>query len=416
MNQTIEEQGKKAKEAAVVLASLDTKAKNTFLFTLAEKLDQQQKKIIAANRLDLEKGKDAGLSQAMLDRLRLDEGRIRQMQEAVVEVAKLPDPVGRMSGSECRPSGIRVGQMQVPIGVILMIYESRPNVTVEASSLCFKSGNAVILRGGSEAFHSNQAIADVIASTLAQCQLPAELIQVLSSTDREVLNQLLTLRDSIDLVIPRGGPGLIDFVSRNSQIPVIQHYKGVCHLYVDEFANLEQALAILINGKAQRPSVCNALETCLLHENIAKEFLALAKDSLEAHKIEVRGCVTTQELYSPAKPATEDDYYAEYLEKIIALRVVSSFENALEHIQRYGSNHTEVICTEHYSRAQTFLRQVDASVVMVNASSRFSDGGELGLGAEIGISTSKLHAYGPMGLDALTTKKFIVTGNGNTRQ
>lgn len=416
MNENLVSQIEETKNATPLLANLSTKDKNNFLLTLAEKLHDQQEKIIAANQRDLAAGREKGLSEAMLDRLRLDESRVRQMQQAVEEVASLPDPVGRMSGSEVRPSGIRVCQMQIPLGVILMIYESRPNVTIEASSLCFKSGNAVILRGGSEAIHSNTAIGEVIAATLSQCDLPENLIRVLASTDRAILNDLLCMGDKIDLVIPRGGPSLIEFVSKNSQIPVIQHYKGVCHLYVDESADLEQAVALFINGKAERPSVCNALETCLLHDSIAKAFFDLAAEKIAANKIEIRGCQKTLAHYPGAVEASEDDYYTEFLDTIIAMRVVKDLEAAIRHIQTYGSHHTEVICTENYTRAQEFIRRVDASVVMVNASSRFSDGGELGLGAEIGISTSKLHAYGPMGLDSLTTKKFVVTGTGNIRQ
>ncbi|MEM9101955.1 MAG: glutamate-5-semialdehyde dehydrogenase [Pseudomonadota bacterium] len=403
------------KQASRKLATLSANEKNMLLREMAVGLESHIDTLKTANAKDCELAKSKGLSTALIDRLVLDEERIIAVASTLREVALLPDPVGKITESHLRPNGIRVGQVQIPLGVILMIYESRPNVTVDASALCIKSGNGIILRGGSEAFHSNQAIVKILKQTLEDQQLPTDMIGFIDDTDRQVMNELLTFKQTIDLVIPRGGKNLIEYVSETSRIPVIQHYEGVCHLYVDRYADEKKAVNIAINGKVQRPGVCNALETCLIDALVADEMLPEICQSLMDEGVEIRGCRKTQKLFPEAKEATEEDYYAEYLDKIIAVKVVNSLNEAIEHIMHYGSNHTDVIVTENYTRAKRFVEEVDSSVVMVNASSRFSDGGELGLGAEIGISTSKLHAYGPMGLESLTTRKFVIEGNGQIR-
>jgi glutamate-5-semialdehyde dehydrogenase len=337
------------------------------------------------------------------------------MAKGLEEVALLPDPVGEIVKMWKRPNGLLVGRMRIPLGVILLIYESRPNVTIDSAGLCFKSGNAVILRGGKESLRSNLALAEVFRSVLRDFGLPEDAVQVVPTPERQAMEYLLELEDYIDLVIPRGGEGLIRFVVEKSRIPVIKHYKGVCHVYVDDEADLEKAIKICVNAKCQRPGVCNAMETLLVHEKIAPEFLPRLAKEYSAYGVELRGCPKTLSILPNAKPATEEDWYAEYLDLILAVRVVSSLDEAIEHISKYGSNHTEAIVTENYTKAMKFIQEVDASLVLVNASTRFNDGGELGLGAEIGISTTKLHAYGPMGLEELTTTKFIAFGNGQIR-
>ena len=351
----------------------------------------------------------------MLDRLKLNPERIQSIANAVYEIASQDDPVGSISNIKRMPSGIQVGKMRIPLGVIAMIYESRPNVTIDAAALCLKAGNAVILRGGKEALYSNLALADCIRYALEKHQLDPAIVTVVPDTDRAVMNELMTLNQDIDLIIPRGGEGLIRFVCENSRIPVIQHYKGVCHLYVDSAADEVKALKLLENGKCQRTGVCNSLETLLVHQDIAPSFLPKAASLLAKHSTKIHACEQSMRYFTDAIVADEDDWHAEYLAMEIAVKVVVDFDAAIDHIETYSSGHTEVIATQDYSRAQEFIRTLNSAVVMANASSRFSDGGQLGLGAEIGISTSKLHAYGPMGAESLTTEKFIVMGDGEIR-
>ncbi len=405
----------KAKDASRSIACLSGKDKNALLHRMAGLLTEQTEIIQAENRKDVDQARKRGVSNALVDRLILDDARIKGMAEALVEIAQLPDPVGEIDQFKIRPNGIRVGRMAIPLGVILMIYEARPNVTSDAAGLCLKAGNAVILRGGSEAFHSNTAIVSVLHQVLRESGLPEEIIAFVPSTDRENIQILLKLSETIDLVIPRGGEGLIRFVDENSRIPVIKHYKGVCHLYVDQAANPDIAMELLVNGKTSRPGVCNALETLLIHEKIAEAFLNRIEKESRLKDVAFKGCPVTRQYFPRAEPATEDDYFAEYLDLKIAVKCVPAVEEAINHIEKYGSNHTEVIATRDIGTAKRFIRDIDSSVDMVNASSRFSDGGELGLGAEIGISTTKLHAYGPMGVESLTTKKFIVMGEGQVR-
>ncbi len=412
----IRQMGKKAREASRKVASLPTSVKNDVLLQVAEELEKQKAELQAANQKDLEAAKERGLSKALIDRLTLSDKVISGMAQGLREVAALADPVGEVVKMWTRPNGLWVGRMRIPLGVIAMIYESRPNVTIDAAGLCFKSGNAVILRGGSEAIHSNLALAKIFAAALEAVKAPPEAVQVVPTTDRAAVNELLKLEDYIDLIIPRGGEGLIRFVAENSRIPVLKHYKGVCHVYVDREADLEMARRICLNAKIQRPGVCNAMETMLVHQAVAEAFLPAVAEDFRAAGVELRGCPRTKALVPWAKEATEADWEAEYLDLILAVRVVSSLEEALDHIARYGSNHTEAIVSQDYSRAMRFLKEVDASLVLINASTRFNDGGQLGLGAEIGISTTKLHAYGPMSLEELTTTKFIAFGDGQIRQ
>lgn len=403
------------REASRYVAQLSTATKNRVLRRMAEHLLAHENAILEANAKDLDYARENGLSDAMTDRLTLNAERLRKMADALREVATFADPVGEMGATRRRPSGIEVGRMRVPLGVIAMIYEARPNVTSDAAGLCFKAGNAVILRGGSEAFHSNHAVAAALHEALEEEGISSAAITLLPTTDRTAITELLQLNQYIDLVIPRGGEGLIRFVDENSRIPVIKHYKGVCHLYVDRRADLDIAARLLIDGKLSRPGVCNALETLLVHEDVADIFLPRAGEILSSASVEIRGCDWTQSLLPDASEATDADYAEEFLGPVIAARVVESYDDAIHHIARFGSNHTDVIVTDDLPTARRFVREVDSSVVLVNASSRFSDGGELGLGAEIGISTTKLHAYGPMGLEALTTQKFVVYGAGETR-
>ena len=403
------------KAAARQVATLDTATKNRVLLRMADQLLTHEAAILEANETDLGYAREHGLSAAMTDRLRLDRARLEKMADSLREVASFADPVGEVAKMRRRPSGIEVGRMRIPLGVIAMIYEARPNVTSDAAGLCFKAGNAVILRGGSEAFHSNHAVADALHAALEEDGIDPAAITLLPTTDRAAIPELLKLNEHIDLVIPRGGEGLIRFVDEHSRIPVIKHYKGVCHLVVDKAADLAIALDLLIDGKTSRPGVCNALETLLVHQDVAEVFLPDAYRALTHLGVELRGCDRTDAILPTVAAATDDDYAAEFLDLIIAVRVVNDLDEALGHIVRFGSNHTEVIVTNDLPTARRFTREVDASVVLVNASSRFSDGGELGLGAEIGISTTKLHAYGPMGLEALTTQKFVVMGAGETR-
>ncbi len=416
IKELVTEIGQKAKEAARELTSLSTEVKNKVLRLVAERLRAERVWLQAENEKDLEAAKEKGLSGALIDRLTLSDKVIEGMAQGLEEVAALPDPVGEVVKMWRRPNGLWVGRMRIPLGVIAMIYESRPNVTIDAAGLCFKSGNAVILRGGSEAINSNLALARIFQEALKAVNAPEGAVQVIPTTDRAAVNELLKLEEYIDLIIPRGGEGLIRFVTENSRIPVLKHYKGVCHVFVDRFADLEMAQKICFNAKVQRPGVCNAMETMLVHEAVAKEFLPPMCEEFRSAGVEIRGCPKTRELVPWAKEATEEDWEAEYLDLILAVRVVKDMDEALDHIARYGSNHTEAIVTKDYQRALRFLREVDASVVITNASTRFNDGGQLGLGAEIGISTTKLHAYGPMALEELTTTKFVVFGEGQIRE
>jgi len=406
---------KKCKQASRRVARLSTAVKDEALHAMAAQLEKDRELIFAANAIDVKNGKDKNLSPAMIDRLVLNDLRISGMAGALRDVASFHDPVGEMSDIRTRPNGIQVGKRRIPLGVICIIYESRPNVTSDAAGLCLKAGNAVLLRGGSEAFHSNKAIVESLHKALKTTGIPPEAIFFVPTTDRSALTGLLKCDDYIDLVIPRGGEGLIRFVAENSRIPVIKHYKGVCHLYVDKDANEEMAINLLLDGKTSRPGVCNALETMLVHQDVAETFLPKAAVVLRKKGVEMRGCTATRNILPEVAEATEEDYYAEYLSLIIAVKVVKNYEEAVNHIEKYGSEHTDVIVTDSLKTSQVFIRDVNSSVVAVNASSRFSDGGELGLGAEIGISTTKLHAFGPMGLEALTTRKFVVTGDGQTR-
>ncbi len=411
------ESAEQAKLAARQLAKLTANQKNAVLRDIAEQLKCQTAHILIANAADLDAASESGLSDAMIDRLRLTTEGIHSIAKAVRDIAEQPDPVGSIRNIERMPSGIQVGKMRIPLGVIAMIYESRPNVTIDAAALCLKAGNAVVLRGGKEALNSNLALAKCIDVALEKNGVDQAAVIVVSNPDRAIMEELMTLNHAIDLIIPRGGEGLIRYVSANSRIPVIQHYKGVCHLYVDDDADIEKAISLLENGKTQRTGVCNSLETLLIHKNIAPTYLPKVAELFTKHKVKLHTCEVSMDFFSEhdVSLATEDDWHAEYLAMEIAVKVVDSFEQAIEHIETYSSGHTEVIATENYSRAQAFIRQINSAVVMANASSRFSDGGELGLGAEIGISTSKLHAYGPMGAESLTTEKFIVLGDGEVR-
>lgn len=406
--------GVKAKVAARKIASADSGAKNRALTRIATELRKQAPEIVKANAQDLAAAKEKGISGAMLDRLMLDEKRVNGIADAVAEVIALPDPIGEVTSMWRRPNGIQVGRVRIPLGVIMMVYEARPNVTVDAAVLCLKSGNATVLRGGSEAIHSNLALAKVVRDAVAAEGLPADAVQVVPFTEREGILELLKLEDYIDLAIPRGGEGLIRFVAENSRVPVIKHYKGVCHAFVDASADLEKAVEIVINSKVQRPGVCNALETLLVHQDAAAAFLPMLDKAMP--QVELRGDDVVRKHISRAKAATEEDWHAEYLDLILAVRVVETLDAAMDHIAKYGSLHTETILTKDYANSQRFLREVDASCVMVNASTRFNDGGQLGLGAEIGISTTKMHAFGPMGLTELTAQKFIVYGDGQIRK
>ncbi|HOP39666.1 MAG TPA: glutamate-5-semialdehyde dehydrogenase [Geobacteraceae bacterium] len=404
-----------ARYASRAIAKLSSTTKNALLNDMAAALTANAAFLVAENAKDLAAAEKKGISSAMLDRLMLDEDRIRAMADGLREVASLPDPVGEVTRMWKRPNGLMVGKMRIPLGVIGIIYEARPNVTVDAAALCLKAGNAVILRGGSEAINSNVALSRILRETMEKAGIPAAALSVIPFTDREGVLEMLKQEEFIDLIIPRGGEGLIRFVVEHSKIPVIKHYKGVCHIFVDATANFDDAERIIVNAKTQRPGVCNALETLLVHKDVAEVFIPRIVETLSNMGVEIRGDETVRRFAPEAKAATEADWYEEFLELILAVRVVNDIDEAIDHINTYGSLHTESILTADYANAQRFIREINSGVVMVNASTRFSDGNQLGLGAEIGISTTKLHSFGPMGLEDLTTTKFIVYGEGQIR-
>jgi glutamate-5-semialdehyde dehydrogenase len=404
-----------ARAAGSAVAALPTAAKHAALLTMASELERQAPAILAANARDVDAARAAGRAQALIDRLQLDEARLAGIAAGVRAVAALPDPVGQVARRETRPNGLLVERVRIPLGLIAMIYEARPNVTADAAALCFMAGNGVLLRGGSEAFESNRAIAQALRSALQAHGLPEAAVTLLEDLRREAVLELLQLTDIVDLAIPRGGEGLIRFVAEHARVPVIKHYKGVCHLYVDASADPDLALALLIDGKTTRPAVCNALETLLVHADAAPTFLPRVAAALREKQVEMRACARSRAWLPDARAADEADYAEEFLDLVIAIRVVDDLDEAIAHIRRYGSDHTEVIATHDEAAAQAFVAALRSAVVMVNASSRFSDGGELGLGAEIGISTTRLHAYGPMGAEALTIERYVVRGQGQVR-
>jgi len=411
----IRRQALACRDAARSVAALDTAAKRHLLHAMASVLESQTDAVLEANADDMLLATEKGVQGAMLDRLKLDASRVQAIADALREVAELPDPVGMVTRRETRPNGLSIERVRVPLGVIAMIYEARPNVTADAAALCLFAGNGVILRGGSEALRSNLAIAAALHSALQANDLSVAALTLIDDLSREAMVELLQLTDIVDLAIPRGGEGLIRFVAEHARVPVIKHYKGVCHLYVDRAADLKLALALLIDGKTTRPGVCNALETLLVHADIAGQFLPIAAAALQERHVELRGCESSRQLVPGMRAATDDDYAAEFLDLILAVRIVDELGDALAHIRRYGSDHTEVIVTADEAAAQRFVHALRSAVVMVNASSRFSDGGQLGLGAEIGISTTRLHAYGPMGAESLTIERFVVRGAGQVR-
>lgn len=408
--------GRKARQASRVIARAPTAVKNKALLATADALEASAAKLIAANELDLQAGRDNGLDDAMLDRLAVTPAGIQAMTEGLRQVAALADPIGAIRDMRFMPSGIQVGRMRVPLGVIGIIYESRPNVTVEAASLCLKSGNACILRGGSESIHSNRAIAECIRQGLDAAGLPQEVVQVVDTTDRAAVGALITMPEYVDVIVPRGGKGLIERISRDARVPVIKHLDGVCHVYVDGRADLNKAEAIALNAKTHRYGVCNAMETLLVHADVAAEFLPRVAKLYAEKQVELRGCEKTRAILPYIAAATENDWSAEYLAPILSIKVVADLDEAMEHIARYSSQHTDSIVTEDFTRARRFLAEVDSSSVMINASTRFADGFEYGLGAEIGISTDKIHARGPVGLEGLTSEKYVVFGDGHIRQ
>lgn len=412
----MQEMGQKARLASRAIAKADTGLKNKALLATADALDAARPVLATANEKDLENGRNNGLDTALLDRLALTPKVIDTMIEGLRQVAALPDPVGEITDMNYRPSGIQLGKMRVPLGVIGIIYESRPNVTVEAASLCLKSGNAVILRGGSEAIHSNQAIAKCLAQGLEVAGLPAATVQVVETTDRAAVGELITMSEFVDVIVPRGGKGLIERISKEASVPVIKHLDGICHVYIDDQADLEKAVKIAVNAKTHRYGTCNTMETLLVAESVAAKVLPLLAEEYAAKGVELRGCEKTRAILTDAVPATDEDWSTEYLAPVLAVKVVTTMDEAIDHINDYGSHHTDAIVTENYTLARRFLAEVDSSSVMVNASTRFADGFEYGLGAEIGISTDKIHARGPVGLEGLTSQKYVVFGDGHIRQ
>jgi glutamate-5-semialdehyde dehydrogenase len=416
IKQYVIEKAKKAKVASRALATVSTEIKNSALFKMAKALEHEAAKLISENRKDLIEAEKKGLSKAMIDRLTLNPDRIKAMAEGLREVAALPDPVGEIVRMWRRPNGMEVGRMRVPIGLIGIIYESRPNVTADSAALCLKSGNGVLLRGGSEAVHSNTAIVDVLSKAGAEAGVPGGAISFIENPDRACVMEMLKTNQYVDLIIPRGGEGLIRMVSENSTIPVIKHDKGVCHIYVDSSADLAMASDICFNAKVQRPGTCNAMEAMLVHKDLSRSFLPEVLKRFAEARVEIRGCARTQEIMPGVKAATDQDWDTEYNDLILNVKVVDSMEEAMDHIAAHGSQHSEAIVTSDYQRSRRFVREVDASAVFVNASTRLNDGFEFGLGAEIGISTTRIHARGPMGLEELTSTKFIVLGSGQIRK
>ncbi len=413
----MEEIARKAREASRQLMVVSAKKKDAVLAAMADGLSARQREIVAANEQDLQQARKMELAPAMIDRLTLSEKRLQAMIDGLRTVRELPDPVGEVLKTYTRPNGLKISKVRVPIGVVCIIYESRPNVTVDSAGLCFKSGNCAILRGGKESINSNLVLARILQEVLREQDLPPECIQVLETTDRKAVPLLLRLPQYIDLVIPRGGEALIRAVVEESQIPVIKHYKGICHVYVDKDADLEMAARITVNAKTQRPGVCNAAETLLVHQDVAANFLpSLCEKLTKEHKVELRGCPASQALVAQMKPATEEDWHTEYLDLVLAVRVVDNLSEAVNHINKYGSGHSDTIVTGNKETARKFTEEIDSACVFVNASTRFSDGGQFGMGAEIGISTDKIHARGPMGLEELTSYKYIVRGKGQLRE
>ena len=411
----IEVLGKRAKEAAQELAALDTYKKNRALNFVADALEFCEEEILESNEMDLEHGRKNGMSKAMLDRLALTSERIKNMAEGIRQIVQLEDPIGEVISMKKKENGLMIGQKRVPLGVIGIIYESRPNVTADAFALCFKAGNAVILRGGKDAIHSNRAILEVIQGALAECNVNKNAIQLVTDTSHEVANQMMKMNEYLDVLIPRGGANLIKTVVQNSTVPVIETGTGNCHIYVDEFADLAMAIPIILNAKTQRLGTCNTCESLVVHSSVADAYLPAIADALMEKGVEIRGDERAQEIDKRIVPATEEDYKTEYLDLILSLKVVDSIDEAIAHINCYNTGHSEAIITDNYANAQKFLDEIDAAAVYVNASTRFTDGFEFGLGAEIGISTQKLHARGPMGLKALTSTKYIIYGNGQIR-
>ena len=407
--------GRQARQAAAVMARSSTAMRNDALLATARALDGAREELALANSKDLEKGRENGLDPAMLDRLALTSEAIDKMIEGLRQVAALADPIGEITGLSYRPSGIQVGKMRVPLGVVGIIYESRPNVTVDAASLCLKSGNAAILRGGSEAIHSNQAIAVCLERGLAEAGLPATAVQIIRTTDRAAVGELITMPEYVDVIVPRGGKGLIERISRDAKVPVIKHLDGVCHVYLDAQADADKGYRVALNAKTQRYGTCNTMETLLVDRAVASAQLPALARAFQEQGVELRGCEATRQIVPDALPATEDDWHAEYLAPILAIRVVDGLDQAIEHINHYSSRHTDCIVTESITHARRFITEVDSSSVMVNASTRFADGFEYGLGAEIGISTDKIHARGPVGLEGLTSQKYVVFGDGQVR-
>jgi glutamate-5-semialdehyde dehydrogenase len=416
IHKSVKKMAEDALDASHRLSRVSTNAKNAALLRMADEIGWHRDFILSENKRDLTSAREKGLSAPMIDRLTIKDDSLKVMMQGLREIAALPDPVGKVTSMWRRPNGLLVGRMRIPLGVIGIIYESRPNVTVDASALCIKSGNAVILRGGSESIHSNLAIASILQDVLRESPLPDKALQVIPFTDREAVTTLLQLDEQIDLIIPRGGEELIRAVVAQSKIPVIKHYKGVCHIFVDATADINMAINICTNAKVQRPGVCNAMETLLVHADIAPSFLPKIAEKLQKAGVLIKGCEKTRKILKNIDAATEEDWYSEYLDLILSIRIVPSIDAAVEHIEKYGSMHTESIITKDYANSQRFLSEVNSSTVLVNASTRFSDGFELGLGAEIGISTTKLHAFGPMGLEELTTSKFIIYGDGQVRK
>lgn len=422
IDQYMQTLGERARAASRAMSSASTGDKNAALLAIARQLEASRPALIEANATDLAAAQANGLEAALLDRLELTDARIDAMLEGIEQVAALADPIGGLSDMRSQPSGIQVGKMRVPLGVIGIIYESRPNVTVEAASLCLKSGNAVILRGGSEALHSNQAIAACIQAGLKEVGLPQTAVQVVETTDREAVGQLITMPEYVDVIVPRGGKGLIERISRDARVPVIKHLDGNCHVYIDDGADEAMAINIAVNAKTQRYGTCNTAESLLVAESVADALLPKLASAYQAHGVELRACEKSLSIINTSAPndlklvaATEDDWFEEYLAPILAVKVVAGLEEAIEHINHYSSQHSETIVTEHHPRAMQFIREVDSSSVMINASTRFADGFEYGLGAEIGISTDKIHARGPVGLEGLTSEKYVVLGNGHIR-